>query len=320
MKLRSNEYTKSEEQDKSFLWRFNRYQKERFPFLGHGLLVASFSFSAIAYSRICRGAEGFVPWSTYGLGIFITISFFLLVRIFDEFKDAEDDAKYRKELPVPRGLVSLKELMIVGIIVVLAQISVMLVFFPKLIVVWALVLVYLCLMGKEFFIPEWLKKHQFWYVTSHMFIIPLIDILASGLDWAVDEVRPSVGLGFFFLVSYFNGIVLEIGRKIRTPENEKEGVLTYSSMLGLRKALLLWIGILLITFVCSLFAAEYANYGITAYFVFGGILMVCLIPAFLSLQRITPKRAKLMEYTSAIWTILMYFSLGAIPMIKSLLQ
>ncbi|MNJ91928.1 prenyltransferase [compost metagenome] len=319
MDFKHNEYSKPEEKGKSFLWRFYRYQKERFPILGHGLLVASFSFSAIAFSRICRGATGFVPWSTYGLGIFITISFFLLVRIFDEFKDAEDDAKYRKELPVPRGLVSLKELMILGMIVVLAQLTIILVFFPKLFLIWLIVLFYLCLMGKEFFVPEWLKKHQFWYVTSHMFIIPLIDILASGLDWALENTTPSPGLGLFFLVSYFNGIVLEIGRKIRIPENERAGVQTYSSMLGLKKALWLWIGILTVTLICSLSAVYFAGYGMIAYFIFGGIFVLCSVPAWLSLRKITEKRAKMMEYTSALWTILMYLSLGAIPMIQHLL-
>ncbi|MDF3028379.1 MAG: hypothetical protein K0S23_2686 [Fluviicola sp.] len=314
-----NEYSNPQENARSFFRRFLLYQKERFPILGHGLLVASFSFSAIAFSRICRGAEGFVQWSTYGLGVFITISFFLLVRIFDEFKDAEDDAKYRKELPVPRGLVSLRELMILGIILVLAQCAIILLFFPKLLVIWAIVLAYLCLMGKEFFVPEWLKKHQFWYVTSHMFIIPLIDILASGLDWVVENATPSPGLGLFFMVSYFNGIVLEIGRKIRTPNNEQEGVLTYSSMLGTKKALTLWLVILTVTLACSLWAVYFAGYGMIAYFIFGGIYLLCSVPAWFSLNKITEKRAKMMEYTSAIWTILMYLSLGAIPMIQHLL-
>lgn len=60
------------EQNKASVWkRFYIYQKERFPLLGHGLLVATFSFSAIAYSRICRGQTGFVNWNTYLIGIFL---------------------------------------------------------------------------------------------------------------------------------------------------------------------------------------------------------------------------------------------------------
>jgi 4-hydroxybenzoate polyprenyltransferase len=152
-----------------------------------------------------------------------------------------------------------------------------------------------------------------------MFIIPLIDILASGFDWVLENAFPSPGLGLFFLVSYFNGIVLEIGRKIRTPQHEQEGVLTYSSMLGLKKALNLWILVLTVTLVCSLSAAWFAGYGISAWFIFGGIYLLCSVPAWLSLNKITEKRAKMMEYTSALWTILMYLSLGAIPMIQHLL-
>jgi 4-hydroxybenzoate polyprenyltransferase len=178
-----NQFTLAEEHNLSFLKRFYRYQKERFPFLGHGMLVASFSFSAIAYSRICRGVKDFIDLKTFILGIFITVTLFLLVRIFDEFKDAEDDAKYRKELPVPRGLVSLKELGVLGIVIIVLQIVINSIFFPKMLIIYFIVIGYLLLMGKEFFIANWLKKHQFWYVVSHMFIIPLIDIYASGLDW-----------------------------------------------------------------------------------------------------------------------------------------
>src|ERR1700741_4680326 len=128
--VQQNEFSKTEENNSSFLKRFYIYQKERFPILGYAVLVASFSFSAISYSRICRGAAGFVDWKIYLVGIFTTISLFLLVRIFDEFKDAADDAKYRKELPVPRGLISLRELAILGIILATLQIAVNLFFFP----------------------------------------------------------------------------------------------------------------------------------------------------------------------------------------------
>ena len=41
--------------------------------------------------------------------------FFLQLRIADEFKDYEDDARYRPYRPVPRGLVSLRELAWVGV-------------------------------------------------------------------------------------------------------------------------------------------------------------------------------------------------------------
>lgn len=301
------------------LWkRLYRYQKERFPIVGHGALVAAFSFSAVAYSRICRGEAGFISGSTFLIGVFTTVTLFLLVRIFDEHKDEEEDARFRSHLPVPRGLVSLRELRAVGIGVVVVQVVVNACFFPKMLFLYGVVLAYLCLMGKEFFIPEWLKKHQFWYVTSHMFIIPLIDIYASGLDWLLAGADAPAGLLFFFAVSYMNGIVLEVGRKVRAPEDETEGVLTYTHQLGTVRAVWLWLGILFVTCVLAVFAANYAGYGITASAVLGLVFIVCSLPAWYFLRSFSAKSAKAIEYASALWTIAMYLSLGGIPMIQSL--
>lgn len=317
--IQHNEFSKPEENNASFLKRFFIYQKERFPILGHGLLVASFTFSAIAYSRICRGVEGFVSWQIYLLGIFVTISLFLLVRIFDEFKDAEDDARYRKELPVPRGLIKFSELRNMGTVLFVLQVLVNIIFFPKMLIIYFSIIAYLLLMGKEFFVADWLKKHQFWYVTSHMFIIPFIDIYASGLDWLLAGAKPPTGLLFFFAVSYMNGIVLEVGRKIRTAENESEGVLTYSSMLGANKATWLWIAVMVATLALAIAASAFAGYGITGTIVLSTIFVICAIPAFLFLNKKTKKLSKSIELMSALWTIAMYLTLGGVPMLQKLI-
>lgn len=321
MKLpaQGNEFSDAGENNAPFLRRFYIYQKERFPLLGHGLLVAAFSFSAISYSRICRGAEGFVDLQTFAVGVFTTISLFLLVRIFDEFKDADDDARYRKELPVPRGLITFRELAIMAVIVAAAQIVVNLIFFPKMLWIYAVVIGYLLLMGKEFFVAEWLKKHQFWYVTSHMFIIPLVDIYASGLDWLLFGVKAPVGLFFFFAVSYMNGIVLEVGRKIRAPELESEGVLTYTSMLGAPRAVGLWVAVLIVTLSLSIAASAFAGYGNAVLAVLVMVFLMCLLPAVFFLRSRAAKFSKMVEYASAVWTISMYLTLGAGPMISKLL-
>jgi hypothetical protein len=315
-----NEFSKAEENNSPLLKRLFIYQNERFPVLGHGLLVASFSFSAISYSRICRRAEGFIDAGTFAIGIFTTISLFLLVRIFDEFKDAADDAAYRKELAVPRGLVSLTELRRIGIIVVIIQVILNLLFIPKMLLIYFLIMAYLLLMGKEFFIPDWLKKQQFWYVTSHMFIIPFIDMYASGLDWLLQGVTAPVGLLFFFAVSYMNGIVLEIGRKIRVPEKESAGVLTYTSMLGAKKAIIYWLLTLGTTLLLSIAASVFAGYGPMVFGVLFAIFLVCSLPAALFLKIKTEKLSKMIEYASAFWTIGMYLTLGAGPMISKMLS
>jgi 4-hydroxybenzoate polyprenyltransferase len=318
--FKQNKYSKPEENKSTLVRRFFIYQKERFPLAGHGLLVAAFSFSAISYSRICRGAEGFVPWSTYFIGIFTTVTLFLLVRIFDEFKDAEDDDNYRGHLPVPRGLVSLRELMVLGIILGVLQVCVNAWAFPKMLWIYLVVIGYLSLMGKEFFVAEWLKKNQFWYVVSHMFIIPLVDVYASGLDWLLEGVSAPKGLLFFFAVSFMNGIVLEIGRKIRTPKDEAHGVLTYSSLLGPLKAARLWILILLITLSLSIAASWFAGYGMAATVVLVSVFVLCAAPALSFLRTQSAKSAKWIEWASALWTFAMYMILGGMPMLQRLLN
>lgn len=302
-----------------FAKRFIIYQKERFPFFAHGLMIAAFTFSAVSYSRICREQEGFIHWADFLIGIFATITLFFLVRIFDEFKDKEDDAKYRTYLPVPRGLISLKELKVIGWVVGLAQITVITVFQLEMLYLYIIVLAYLLLMGLEFFVPEWLKKRQMIYITSHMVIIPLIDIYSSGLDWLLDGAEPHWGLAWFFAVSYMNGLVLEFGRKIRTPDTEEEGVISYTGMYGTRGGTAIWMALMLVTMALAMGASHYAGYGWLAYAVFGLCFILCSLPGWLFLKDATVKRSKYIEYVSAGWTTLMYLSLGGVPMLKSLL-
>lgn len=306
------------EKDYSLLKRLYIYQKERFPFFGNILLIGAFTFSALSYSRVSRGAAGFVTLRDYLIGVATTVTLFFLVRIFDEHKDQEDDAKYRAELPVPRGLISLKELRNIAIITIGLQLLLNSIFAPKMLPLYFLAFGYLCLMGKEFFVSKWLKNHQLAYVCSHMLIIPLIDMYASGLDWLQAGVPPPKGLLFFFAVSFMNGIVLEFGRKIRTKEQEKVGVVTYSSLYGADKAAIYWLLVLSFTYLLSLVTAWYAGQDALEWIILTIFFAICAMPAILFMINKTPKRAKFIEYSSALWTLAMYITLGGLPMLLNL--
>jgi 4-hydroxybenzoate polyprenyltransferase len=301
-----------------FIKRFYIYQKERFPFIANGILIAIFTFSAISYSRICRGADGFISLNSYLIAIFTTITLFFLLRIFDEFKDKEEDAKYRSHLPVPRGLVSLRELAYLGIVTAVLQILFNILFYPKMLILYFAVIVFLLLMGKEFFVARWLKKHPIMYVVSHMFIIPLIDIYASGMDWLIEGVDAPHGLLFFFAVSYMNGVVLEFGRKIKVKENEEFN--TYSTQYGANKATVYWIIILAVTLIFSIIASSYAGYGKVGALILVLIFMLSSLPGFLFLRKKTLKLSKLIEVASGFWTAAMYLTLGGFPMLYSLVS
>lgn len=300
-----------------FLKRFYIYQNERFPFFQNSLFLAAFAFSAISYSRICRGEEGFIELKAYLVAAFTTITFFFLLRIFDEFKDKEVDAKFRPYLPVPRGLISFRELKIIAIITVLFQLLVNVISYPVMLGWYIIPAGFLFLMSKEFFVSGWLKRHSFFYVTSHMFFFPAIDIYSSGMDWYIDgNGKAPFGLLFFICVSYMNGIVYEFGRKIRVDENEEHH--TYSTMLGPKKAALLLLLFLFLAYIFSLIASNYANYGWIGISVLSVIFFASAIPVILFLQKRTLFRSKWIELASGGWGLFMYLALGGMPMIIKL--
>ena len=113
------------------------YQRERFPLAAHAPLVAAFSASAVCFSSLLRGHA--VAPSPAALVVAFTTSllFFLQLRIADEFKDCEDDARFRPYRPVPRGLVTLPELAVIGLAGAVVQLGLALWLHPPL--VWLLV-------------------------------------------------------------------------------------------------------------------------------------------------------------------------------------
>ncbi len=294
------------------LW---EYQAERFPVFRHGLLIVTFTFSAASYSRICRGADGFVSATEFVVGAITAFLLFLLLRLFDEFKDAEEDARFRPYRPVPRGLVSLAELRWVIIAVIAIALAVNAAVMPVMIWAFLLALAYMALMTKEFFIAEQLKRRPIAYMLSHMVIMPMIDFYTTGLDWINEGTAPPNGLEFFLTVTFLNGIVIELGRKIRAPEAEEHGVDTYSALYGARRATLGWLGILVLTYISAALAAWYAGFGQWGILVLTLILVACSIPGVLFLLKQEQRRATLIETAAGVWTIGMYLTLGALPML-----
>lgn len=282
------------------------YQKERFPIFSHGLLIASFTFSAMAFSNICRNGQGF-QWLDFLKAFVNTFTIFALLRISDEFKDSEYDKLNRPYLPVPRGLIQLKELKVIGIALLLSLIAFNLVFASAQFLLFACVLVYLFLMFNEFFTGHWLNERPLIYVTSHMLIIPLVDTLASSFDWINDQ-ADMPGLICFFVVSFLNGCTLELGRKIKSEENEESN--SYSKSLGFNKALFVFQIVLASTFLTCIIASAYAQLSIVHYIVFIVLYLSTSVFGIIYKRNRTLRNSKIFEAITGIWAILMYLNLG----------
>ncbi len=273
-------------------------------------MVLVFSASAATYSRLARGAPGWIPWDRFAVGAFTALVFFLWLRILDEHKDAPLDRAYRPELPVPRGLVSLAELRTVGGVMLMLAVALNALIAPPLLLAIFAVAGYAALMTREFFVGEWLRAHPAAYLLSHMAILPLIDSYTTGLDWLAAGVEPPHALWFFLALTYLNGIVVEIGRKIRSPAAERPGVDTYTSAWGLRVAPVIWIATLTFTAMTAWIALGYVGGGLLERLLLVGFAVTATMPSLLFLWTESGTWAKRVEMASGFWTIAMYLLLG----------
>jgi 4-hydroxybenzoate polyprenyltransferase len=246
--------------------------------------------------------------------------FFLQLRIADEFKDFEEDSRYRPYRPVPRGLVSLRELGWVGAAAAAIQFGLALWLLPALALLLAGVWLYLVLMSKEFFVADWLKSRPVLYMLSHMVIVPLIDLYATACDWWPALGWPPRGLFWFVAVSYFNGLVIELGRKIRAPADEEEGVNTYSALWGPRGAVFVWLAAMLATAGCAVLGARPIDFVVPVAVWLTLLLGAGLFIAWRFLSTLTKGAGKQIEMLSAVWTIGMYLSIGTVPLLWRLLR
>ena len=329
---------------------FKIYLNERFPLGKNSLFVLIFTLSGYIYAGLLYNSKIIksilskevnrvplfwgkeidkVPIIWYKLfPLFIIIfMFFFQLRITDEFKDYEEDLKYRPYRPVQRGIISLKALGKIGIATIIIQIILAHVINPKLIYFMLLVWVYMFLMTKEFFIKNWLTERILIYALSHVVIMIFITlVILKGTGYILEshfletlylslekyEKNIFIGLIPLFALNYLNGIVLEIGRKTRKANEEEYGVQTYSKLWGRKKAVFI---------LCILYAIEYilVLLGLSnmykEFFMTGTlILTITLVISIYFMIKFLKKdlTGKIPENISGIWILISSMNMGLI--------
>lgn len=289
------------------------YQRERFPVLAHGPLIAAFSYCAVSYSTMARGYSAPPTASSAFVAFASAFLFFLQLRISDEFKDYDEDCRYRPYRPVPRGLVSLRELGVVALVAAVIQFALAIWLSPALAILLICVWLFVGVMRYDFFVPNWLKARPAVVLGTHMLIVPLVDFYATACDWLPTGRGIPAGLFWFLLLSYTNGTVLELGRKIRAPEDEEVGVETYSALWGRSRAVGAWLVALGVAAVVSWRAADRIDFGLPVMVLAGLLLAAAAAIGRRFLRRPSGRGARGIEAFSGVWTLLLYLSLGAIP-------
>jgi hypothetical protein len=299
----------------SGLSKWSTYFAERFPLGRHGLVVAAYSSSSVCYSALLRDQTQLPSPGAFAVAFASALLFFFQLRVLDEFKDFEDDARWRPYRPVPRGLVTLRELGMLGVAAGLVQLALALAWEAKLVVPLVAVWAYAGLMGKEFFARKWLKARPTLYMASHAVIVPLITFYITACDWLRADQAVPHGLGWFMATSYLASGVVEIGRKIRAPADEEIGVETYSSLWGRRTAVAALFGLMLMTAALGLGAA--LRIGTVKFVVPLALLLLVayVLAAHRFLASPTPGAGKVFENLSGLWTLIIYLSVGALPLL-----
>jgi len=208
-----------------FIKKWYTYQKERFPVATYGMYIFS-----IVFGTFCFAVDKTYNPNWIMLLPMFAVAFlqFLMVRIVDEFKDYEEDAKYRPYRPVPRGLVTLKELGVLGGICALLQIGITAILNLKGLIYLACVWLFFAVMSKSFFIKKILDKYILLEVTLDELLMPVLVLYLSTFVTSI-----SVKLIPFLILSYLGSWIVEIARKVRCKEDEEEGVKTYTAVFGI---------------------------------------------------------------------------------------
>ena len=319
-----------------YIKNFKIYLNERFPLGKNSFFVLIFTLSGYIYTSLLYNSKIMYLFTNgVKIGIFqykiialfiIIFMFFLQLRITDEFKDYEEDLKYRAYRPVQRGIISLKTLGKIGIATVIIQIMLAHVIDPEIIYFMIFVWIYMFLMAKEFFIKKWLTKRILIYALSHVVIMVFITlVIVEATQYIVPKnifdvfilqrYKHNVDFALIplFALNYLNGIVLEIGRKTRKADEEEHGVQTYSKLWGRKKAVIVLSLLFIIEYFFVILGLAHTY---EKYFFFGGLtLLIILIVSIYFMVKFLKKdlSGKIVETVSGLWIIFSSMSMGLLP-------
>jgi 4-hydroxybenzoate polyprenyltransferase len=219
--------------------------RERFP-ARNAIFFAVFHVTALLVAR-STATSGVVALGWRDLAGFAGLwSFFLTLRVADEHKDFAADAVAHPARVLQRGLVTLRDLKVVGVLAVGAQLSISVWMDGGVGPVtrcWIATMVWSALMTREFFVRDWLRSRLVTYAVSHMLVMPFAAFWVATM--ATPRAVASPAVWAFAALSFLAGLAFEIGRKIRPPELEHPLADSYTQALGIPAASVLLFGVVI---------------------------------------------------------------------------
>jgi len=246
---------------------------------------------------------GFIMGFIWLLGVFYHL------RVLDDLKDKNNDLIAYPNRVLSRGWISYSWLLKSGIFIIVIETLIAFFLGTKILLLHFLTLIYSLIMYKEFFVRDWLKQRIILYAITHMGILAFIDFNVLQMLNGDKPMVHNPGIYIFALVSFFMTFSLEVARKIRIANVERDEIDTYSKSLGIRGSIILsnilQLGVLGLSFL--LLTEIY----IPAWFyITNTLIWLMLVIVFHSLvHRMTDVLSKKLENIAAIFYITFYVSL-----------
>lgn len=212
------------------------YQKEMYPIPAR-MLVGFLLFFEIYFLVLLTnkgiGSQFFLGIAEF-VGAYTLFSFLFVLRIADDFKDYQTDLRIFPERPLASGRVKKKDLAVVLSFLILTVVPLNLIFLPN----WPfflLLVLYGLFMSFWFFqkakiqnsLPLALITHNPIQIVMNLYVISFACMKYQIPLLTFNNLLIAITL-------YFPGLIWEISRKVRAPEEETEYV-TYSKLFGYKR-------------------------------------------------------------------------------------
>jgi 4-hydroxybenzoate polyprenyltransferase len=287
-----------------FARRLAAYLAERFPLLGHGVLIAAYYSSNQFLARtLTRPGEPMRYDLSTLLGALTLFFFFFHLRVFDEHKDYAEDLVHYPERVLQSGVLTLRDLKILGAVAIAAEVVLSLLRGPAAFVAWLAAFLFSFLMLKEFFVRDWLKRHFLVYAVTHLLVMPFLSLMVFSFATGRWPWQAPPWFLAYAWVGFFVTFNWEVSRKIRAPEDEIEGVETYTRVFGTYGAA--WIVLLIRVIDTGLVALVGWHLGLSPWFYAAlvALFLVCLTGFFQYRRHTNRKTAKRMETYAGLYII-----------------
>jgi len=298
--------------------RLMTYQAQRFPLASQGALIVLFALSCVCFGALARHAPTPPLTESIVIGVIVTFFFFFQLRVSDEHRDYDEDVAARPELPVPSGVITLPELDIFAFGSMAVQLVLTSALHPPLVALLLPPWLWVFLVRNDFFARSVLERRPVVSLAAHLAFFPLVALYAIGADQLPTAGALTPGLISFLLLSALAAVAIEFARKCRAKEDERPGVVTYSSLWGPTRAGMATAFALAISIVLALIAFVVTRTVGWWFLPAAAAGFAAFLAAARYAERPTRVHARRLLLWTAGWIAIAYASIGIAPLLVRL--